>query len=176
MLKLQIFSLVAIFFIFISVDLSEAKGGRGGGSRGGGRGRFRGGGWSGVWYGDSFDFAVIFWLLFGIAMVLCICCVCSLEDDAYENSLIKDVTMKEEHHDDYQNNETTINMGLLEAPIPPPKNKFLVHHKSPATYSERNSYLPYPIAPNNVPTPVPGHQFNSEAKISSNLLYPIASV
>ena len=48
MLKLQIFSLVAIFFILISGDLLEAKGGRGGGSRGGGRGRYRGvTGWSG---------------------------------------------------------------------------------------------------------------------------------
>ena len=109
-------------------------------------------------------------------MVICLCCVCSLEDDAYENSFIKDATMKKEHNG-YQNNETTIKMGLLESPIPQPKNKILVHHhKSPATYSQRNSYLPYPIAPKNIPAPVPGYQYNSEAKISSNLPYLIAPV
>ena len=123
----------------------------------------------------SSDFDIFFCILFGIAMVICLCCVCSLEDDAYENSFIKDVTMKEEHHG-YENNETTIKMGLLEAPIPQPKNKTLVHHKSPATYSQRNSYLPYPIAPKNIPAPVPGYQYNSEAKISSNLPYLIAPV
>ena len=64
-------------------------------------------------------------------MVICLCCVCSLEDDAYENSFIKDVTMKEEHYG-YENNETTMKMGLLEAPIPQLKNKILVHYKSPA--------------------------------------------
>ena len=61
-------------------------------------------------------------------------------------------------------------MGLLEAPIPQ------VYHKYPATYSQRNSYLPYPIAPKNIPAPVPGHQYNSEEKISSNLPYLIAPV
>jgi len=81
--------------------------------------------------------------------------------------------MKKEHNG-YQNNETTIKMGLLESPIPQPKNKILVHH--PATYSQRNSYLPYPIAPKNIPAPVPGYQYNSEAKISSNLPYLIAPV
>jgi len=76
----------------------------------------------------SSDFDIFFCILFGITMVICLCCVCSLEDDAYENSFIKDATMKKEHNG-YQNNETTIKMGLLESPIPQPKNKILVHHK-----------------------------------------------
>ena len=79
------------------------------------------------------------------------------EDDSYQNSNKESISLKQNQPS--QKNETAINMGLLELPISSPRDQFPVN-QNPAIYSEGKvpSYLPYSIAPNNVPSPVSGNQ------------------